>query len=127
MRDLTIAEVCRFIKEDEPSLIDTVDSFLTLGLLLSPIAIGVSMSAVEPALGLLVVKNELIKQGKKLFDKFTAKDDKDPSCETRPNVRCLWPNLLYIVFRRARSTIARRETNIGLHCWGSFYALNSSR
>lgn len=81
MRDLTFAEVCKFIKEDDPGLIDAVDSFLTIGLLLSPFAFGIPMTAVEPALGLLTLKNELIKQGKKLFEKVTAKDDSEPEAK----------------------------------------------
>lgn len=78
MRDLTFAEVCNFIKEDEPALVDAADSLLTFALLLSPLVFGISMGAVEPALGLLALKNELIKQGKRLFEKITTKDDNDP-------------------------------------------------
>ena len=44
MRDLTFADVCKFIKEDEASLIDTADSFLTLGLPLSPLVFGLPIA-----------------------------------------------------------------------------------
>jgi hypothetical protein len=60
MRDLTFAEVCRFIKEDEPTLIETADSLLTVVLLLSPLVFGLPMAAIEPALGLFALKNELL-------------------------------------------------------------------
>jgi hypothetical protein len=74
MLDLTFKDVCKFIKEDEPSLVETVDKFIGLGLILSPIALGPAGLALLP---LLAVKNELTKLGKGLLDGISKKKDVD--------------------------------------------------
>ncbi len=74
---LSFKDVCRFIKEDDPKLIENVDLMLGLVLILSPMILVPSPATVAPALGLLTVKNELTKIGKVLFQKLTGKKDKD--------------------------------------------------
>ena len=61
---LSFKEVCRFVKDDDPKLIDNVDLMLGLVLILSPMVLVPSAATIAPALGLLAVKNELTKIGK---------------------------------------------------------------
>ena len=73
--DLTFKEVCSFIKKDgekDPKLIEAVDKLLGFAMICSPIFLGPSAAAFLPS---LAVKNELIKIGKGIFDKFTKQDD----------------------------------------------------
>jgi hypothetical protein len=80
---LTFDEVCRFIKEDDPKLTDNVDAALGFILIISPLVFLPSTALVAPALGLLGVKNELTKLGKFLYEKITAKKDKNNVAKMR--------------------------------------------
>ena len=74
--EISFKEVCRFIKEDDPDLIESVDLLLGFVLIVTPLAVSVP-SVIGPALGLLGVKNELSKLGKGLYERITKKTDKD--------------------------------------------------
>ena len=67
---LTFRDACRLIKDAAPNhtLLDALDNALGILLIFSPVALGLPLSAVEPALGLLTVKNELIRLAKALLD-----------------------------------------------------------
>jgi NACHT conflict system protein len=73
MPDLTFDDVCQFIKEDQPDLIDQADTLLGFLLIISPLVFLPSTALVTPALGLLGVKNELTKLGKYVYSKLTGK------------------------------------------------------
>jgi hypothetical protein len=60
--------------EGETALIDAVDKLLGLALVCSPLVAGPSLVAILPT---LAVKNELVKLGKDVFSRLTAKDDED--------------------------------------------------
>jgi len=77
VRDLSFKDVCEFIKADDRSFIDAADKLLGLGLILSPLALGLPPEATASVLGLIEVKNELIKLGKDLFEKVTRRKDED--------------------------------------------------
>src|ERR1051325_7829850 len=81
--DLTFREVCKFLKEDDPKLIEKVDLLLGLVLILSPVALASYPAAAASLLGLLSTKNELTKIGKSLFERITAKKDKDSLAKQR--------------------------------------------
>ena len=75
--DLTFNDVCKTIKKQgkgDPTLIKAVDNLLGLALICSPVALGPAAAAAIPT---LAVKNELIKIGKSVFDRFTEKKAKD--------------------------------------------------
>lgn len=72
--DLTFKDVCDLLKKDEPKLIEAVDKLLGFALICSPAVIGQDAAALLPT---LAVKNELIKIGKGVFDKFSKKKDTD--------------------------------------------------
>lgn len=72
--EFTFKEVCEFIKEDDPKLIDAVDKLLGMAILFSPIVSGPAGAVLLPLLG---VKNELIKLGKTVFEAFATKKDED--------------------------------------------------
>lgn len=74
---LSFKDLCQFIKEDDPELIESADKLLGLILILSPLVLLPPTAVAAPALGLLAVKNELTSTGKKLFEKITGKKDKD--------------------------------------------------
>jgi hypothetical protein len=76
--ELTFGEVCNFIKEDNPKLLEDVDKLLGFALILAPFVLFPSPLSVAPALGLLGIKSELTGIGKRLYEKLTAKKDKDP-------------------------------------------------
>jgi hypothetical protein len=74
---MTFKSVCATIKKqgkDDPKLIDAVDKLLRLALICSHTVLGPSAAALLPT---LAVKNELIKIGKSVFEKFTKKKDDD--------------------------------------------------
>jgi energy-coupling factor transporter ATP-binding protein EcfA2 len=73
-KDLTFKEVCKFLKEEDGSLIDAVDKLLGAAIVLSPVILG---PAALPILGLLGAKGELTKLGKSLFEKVIAKKEAD--------------------------------------------------
>nr|VFK52654.1 MAG: hypothetical protein BECKTUN1418D_GA0071000_101620 [Candidatus Kentron sp. TUN] len=69
--DLTFKDVCTTIKKQgkgDPGLIEAVDNLLGLPLVCSPVVLGPAAAAWLP---ILVTKNELIKIGKSVFEKFT--------------------------------------------------------
>jgi len=72
--DITFKDVCDLLKKDEPKLIEAVDKLLGFALICSPAVIGQDAAALLPT---LAVKNELIKIGKGVFDKFSKKKDTD--------------------------------------------------
>lgn len=72
--EFTFRDVCNFIKKDEPSLITAVDNLLGLILVCSPLMVGPQGLMLLP---LITAKNELIKLGKSIYDKFVTKDDAD--------------------------------------------------
>ena len=72
--DLTFKQVCEFIKEDQPELIESVDKLLGITIILSPIVLGPAAAGILP---LLTAKNELTKIGKGIFEKFTKKRAED--------------------------------------------------
>lgn len=75
--NLTFNDVCTTIKkqgEDDPTLIEAVDNLLGLALICSPVALGPTAIAALPT---LAVKNELVKIGKSVFEKFTKKKARD--------------------------------------------------
>lgn len=75
--EISFKEVCTFIKADDPKLVESVDLMLGLVMILTPLVISTPAVLAAPALGLLGVKNELTKIGKDLFERVTAKKDKD--------------------------------------------------
>src|SRR5690348_3099916 len=75
--EISFKEVCTFIKADDPKLVESVDLMLGLVMILTPLVISTPAALAAPALGLLGVKNELTKIGKDLFQRVTAKKDKD--------------------------------------------------
>jgi hypothetical protein len=78
MLNLTFDEVRKFVAEEhDTKLLDTADALLGVALLLAPVVAGVPQYAVEPALGLLTVKNDLIKAGKALFRRLSKSGDDD--------------------------------------------------
>lgn len=75
--ELTFKSVCTTIKnqgKDDPKLIEAVDNLLGITLICSPVVLGPAAVALLPT---LAVKNELIKIGKSVFEKFTKKKDED--------------------------------------------------
>ena len=73
--DLTFKQVCEFIKEDDPKLVDSVDKLLGLAIVCSPAIIGPSVVAAVPPM--IAVKNEIMKIGKSVFEAITSKKDDD--------------------------------------------------
>jgi hypothetical protein len=75
--ELTFKSVCTTIKKhgnDDPKLIEAVDSLLGLALICSPAVLGPTAAALLPT---LAAKNELVKIGKSVFDKLTKKKEED--------------------------------------------------
>src|SRR5687768_14313829 len=77
MLDLTFKHVCGLVKKDakqDSALIEAIDKLLGLALVCSPLAVGPGLVAALPTLG---AKNELIKLGRFVFEKVTAKTNED--------------------------------------------------
>lgn len=75
--ELTFKDVCKTIKKqgkEDPKLIEAVDNLLGLALICSPVVLGPAAAALLPT---LAIKNEVIKIGKSVFEKFTKKKDED--------------------------------------------------
>lgn len=75
--DITLKQVCDFIKRDgkpESKLIEKTDHLLGLALVCAPLVVSPALVAALPA---LAVKNELIKLGKYVIEKLTRKNDAD--------------------------------------------------
>ncbi|HZF61419.1 MAG TPA: ATP-binding protein [Desulfovibrio sp.] len=75
--ELTFKSVCATIKKQEkndPELIKAVDNLLGLALVCSPVVLGPQAAAILP---LIAAKNEVIKIGKYVFERFTKKKDED--------------------------------------------------
>lgn len=75
--DLTFKQVCTTVKKQgsaDPKLLDAVDNLLGMALICSPGVLGPTAAALLPT---LAAKNELVKIGKKVFDKFTKQKDED--------------------------------------------------
>jgi len=70
---IAFRDVCRFVKEDDPKLIEQADNLLGLVIVLTASATPLSLA--ETALGLLGTKNELTKLGQRIFTAITAKRD----------------------------------------------------
>ena len=70
----TFKQVRELIKKDEPALLGAVDKLLGMALICSPLALGPAVAAFLPT---LAAKNELVKIGRELFDKFSKKKDAD--------------------------------------------------
>ena len=73
-KDLTFTDVCKFIKDDDSSLIGAADKILGAIIVCSPVVLG---PEALPALGLLSAKNELTSLGKTLLSKITSKKESD--------------------------------------------------
>lgn len=77
MLSLKFDEVCAFLKQDvaqEPKLITAVDRLLGLALVCSHALLPEELAAVLPALG---VKGEVVQAGRWLYDRLTAKREKE--------------------------------------------------
>jgi hypothetical protein len=74
LKDLTFKDVCKFIKEDDASLIDSVDKLMGVAILLSPMVFGPQALT---ALGFISAKNELTRLSKSLLEKLIAKKETD--------------------------------------------------
>jgi hypothetical protein len=72
--ELSFKSVCELIKEEDSQLIEAADKLLGAVLVLSPIALG---PAALPALGLLGVKDQLVKIAKSVYSNITKKADGD--------------------------------------------------
>lgn len=72
--DITFSEVCKYIKNDDDSLIEATGDIVGAAIICSPLVLG---PAALPLFGLLGVKNQMVTLGKKLFQKLTSKHGKD--------------------------------------------------
>ena len=73
----TFESVCQIIKKkypDDAKLIDAIDLLLGTAMVLSPLVLG---PVGTPALALLGVKSELVKIGKRVYEKLTAKPEEE--------------------------------------------------
>ena len=100
VRDLSFKDVYKFIKADDPSFIDAADKLLGLGLILSPLALGLPLEATASVLGLIEAKNELIKLGKDLFEKVTKRKDEDTLAK-QERMRVAYGLICYTAFFEA--------------------------
>jgi hypothetical protein len=100
LRDLSFKDVCEFIKADDPSFLDAADKLLGLGLILSPLALGLPPEATASVLGLIEVKNELVKLGKDLFEKVTRRKDEDTLAQ-QERMRVVYGLICYTAFFEA--------------------------
>lgn len=73
--DLTFKQVCEFIKEDDPKLIESIDKLLGLALICAPLVAGSAAVAVVPPM--IAVKNEIVKISKGVFESVAGKKDDD--------------------------------------------------
>ncbi len=73
--DLTFKQVCEFIKEDDPKLIESIDKLAGLALICAPLVAGSAAVAVVPPM--IAVKNEIVKISKGVFKSVTGKKDHD--------------------------------------------------
>lgn len=75
--DLTFAQVSEFVRGEarrEPKVIEALDGLLGLLIICSPLVAAPAVAAILPT---LAVKNELIKQGKLVFERIGKKKDGD--------------------------------------------------
>jgi hypothetical protein len=100
VKDLSFKNVCEFIKADDLSFIDAADKFLGLGLILSPLALGLPPETTASVLGLIEAKNELIKLGKDLFEKVTRQKDEDTLAK-QERMRIAYGLICYTAFFEA--------------------------
>lgn len=63
---VSFSDIKAFIDDGEPELLPVTKSLLGVLLILSPLAVGLPLAAVEPGLGLLALTNELSEAGQKL-------------------------------------------------------------
>ena len=76
IKDLTFKDVCKFVKEDDPKLIEKVDIMLAAVMIFSSAGLSLFTALpVMPILALLTTKNELVKIGKYLYEQVTKKSD----------------------------------------------------
>ncbi|MDD4293589.1 MAG: hypothetical protein PHI95_06660, partial [Bacteroidales bacterium] len=73
--DLTFKQVCEFIKNDDPNLIDAADKLFSLALICTPIIAGTATAAFVPPV--IAVKNEIVKISKSVFGTLTTRKDND--------------------------------------------------
>jgi hypothetical protein len=93
--DISFKQVCLLIKKDQPDLADSVDKFLGLVLLCSPVFTG--NAALLP---LLTAKNELTKLSKAVIEAF-AKRNADTYFDRQVRMRAAYGLISYTAFFEA--------------------------
>lgn len=98
---LTFKEVTKFVKEknQDPKLIESVDTLLGMTLVLAPVFLPVPGSPLPVTFSLLAVKNELVKAGRYVYEKLVREEDESSLDRYR-----------------------RMEASYGLICFTAFFA-----
>ncbi len=76
--DLSFNDVRKLVANDSPELLDEIDKLASVIILLSafaPLPVGGAMAAISLVADLLAVKLEVLQVGKRVFRRFTGKDD----------------------------------------------------
>ncbi len=104
---LTLSEACELAKKDDPTLIKSADTLLGAALILVPLTVlGPGSPSLLPALGILGVKNELTKIGRRLFSKIAGKQEKDALSQQK-RMEAAYVIVCYSAFFEAVDSIVR--------------------